>query len=291
MSIYDVFSGGGRPFNKEEWAAAKQEQRQAAYELRGVWGVFLLLERLAHKGVHEFVFLRLFLHADIWLWLTVLCPCVFRICGLGIFQLALFFFRFALCPFRFLRKEEQKTKGKARLTNMLRSGKELKVFTVKSGDLKTCFISSFPFFSFSSARMTFNFSLRVSLRASIPSHNLTSLRSVFGGCEEHRNPALLHFKRGTENQRKGKAHKHAPFWEASIPSHNLTSLRSVFMRPVISDNRALTASFSSLLPHGIEVSRVPCPWLSEGRKENRRIAWAVSPLLLQARDFAQEEPR
>ena len=33
-------------------------------------------------------------------------------------------------------KEEQKTKGKARLTNMLRSGKELKVFTIKSGDLK-----------------------------------------------------------------------------------------------------------------------------------------------------------
>ena len=33
MSIYDVFSGGGRPFNKEEWAAAKQAQRKAAYEL------------------------------------------------------------------------------------------------------------------------------------------------------------------------------------------------------------------------------------------------------------------
>ena len=33
-------------------------------------------------------------------------------------------------------KEEKKTKGKARLTSMLRSGKELKVFTVKSGDLK-----------------------------------------------------------------------------------------------------------------------------------------------------------
>ena len=33
-------------------------------------------------------------------------------------------------------KEEQKTKGKARLTNMLRSGKELKVFTVKNEDLK-----------------------------------------------------------------------------------------------------------------------------------------------------------
>ena len=32
--------------------------------------------------------------------------------------------------------EEQKTKGKARLTNMLRSGKELKVFTVRNSDLK-----------------------------------------------------------------------------------------------------------------------------------------------------------
>ena len=32
-------------------------------------------------------------------------------------------------------KEEKKTKGKARLTSMLRSGKELKVFTVKNGDL------------------------------------------------------------------------------------------------------------------------------------------------------------
>ena len=33
-------------------------------------------------------------------------------------------------------KQEQKTKGKARLTNMIKSGKELKVFTVKNGDLK-----------------------------------------------------------------------------------------------------------------------------------------------------------
>ena len=33
-------------------------------------------------------------------------------------------------------KEEKKTKGKARLTSMLRSGKELKVFTVKNEDLK-----------------------------------------------------------------------------------------------------------------------------------------------------------
>ena len=33
MSIYDVFNGGSHPFNKEEWAAAKQAQRQEAYEL------------------------------------------------------------------------------------------------------------------------------------------------------------------------------------------------------------------------------------------------------------------
>ena len=33
-------------------------------------------------------------------------------------------------------KEEQKTKGKARLTSMLRSGKELKVFSVRQKDLK-----------------------------------------------------------------------------------------------------------------------------------------------------------
>ena len=33
MSIYDVFSGGNRPFDKEEWAAAKQAQRKEAYEL------------------------------------------------------------------------------------------------------------------------------------------------------------------------------------------------------------------------------------------------------------------
>ena len=33
MSIYDVFSGGSRPFDKAEWAAAKMAQRQEAYEL------------------------------------------------------------------------------------------------------------------------------------------------------------------------------------------------------------------------------------------------------------------
>ena len=33
MSIYDVVSGGSRAFNKEEWAAQKQEQRKEAYEL------------------------------------------------------------------------------------------------------------------------------------------------------------------------------------------------------------------------------------------------------------------
>lgn len=34
-------------------------------------------------------------------------------------------------------KEEQKTHGKARLTNMIKSGQELKVFTVQQKDLKT----------------------------------------------------------------------------------------------------------------------------------------------------------
>ena len=33
MSIYDVFSGGSRAFNKEEWAAQKQGQRKEAYDL------------------------------------------------------------------------------------------------------------------------------------------------------------------------------------------------------------------------------------------------------------------
>lgn len=33
MSIYDVFSGGSRPFDKAEWAAQKQAQRKEAYEM------------------------------------------------------------------------------------------------------------------------------------------------------------------------------------------------------------------------------------------------------------------
>ena len=33
MSIYDVFSGGSKPYDKAEWAAQKQAQRQEAYEL------------------------------------------------------------------------------------------------------------------------------------------------------------------------------------------------------------------------------------------------------------------
>lgn len=32
MSIYDVFSGGSRPYDKAEWAAQKQAQRKEAYE-------------------------------------------------------------------------------------------------------------------------------------------------------------------------------------------------------------------------------------------------------------------
>lgn len=34
-------------------------------------------------------------------------------------------------------KQEQKTKGKARLTNMIKSGKELKVFSIPNKDLKS----------------------------------------------------------------------------------------------------------------------------------------------------------
>ena len=33
MSIYDVFSGGSKPFDKEQWAAQKQAQSKEAYEL------------------------------------------------------------------------------------------------------------------------------------------------------------------------------------------------------------------------------------------------------------------
>ena len=33
MSIYDVFSGGSKPFDKEQWAAQKHAQRKEAYEL------------------------------------------------------------------------------------------------------------------------------------------------------------------------------------------------------------------------------------------------------------------
>ena len=33
MSIYDVFNGGSKPFDKAEWAAQKQAQRKEAYEM------------------------------------------------------------------------------------------------------------------------------------------------------------------------------------------------------------------------------------------------------------------
>ena len=33
MSIYDVFSSGSKPFDKDQWAAQKQAQRKEAYEL------------------------------------------------------------------------------------------------------------------------------------------------------------------------------------------------------------------------------------------------------------------
>ena len=56
------------------------------------------------------------------------CEVAVKITGAGAKNIAILLYS--------ILKEEQKTKGKARLTNMLRSGKELKVFTVKSGDLK-----------------------------------------------------------------------------------------------------------------------------------------------------------
>jgi hypothetical protein len=51
-----------------------------------------------------------------------------RITGSGAKELALLLYA--------LLKEQKKTKGKARLSSMLRSGKELKVFAVKEGNLK-----------------------------------------------------------------------------------------------------------------------------------------------------------
>ena len=38
MSIYDVFSGGSKPYDKAEWAAQKQAQRQEAYMK---WNVYI----------------------------------------------------------------------------------------------------------------------------------------------------------------------------------------------------------------------------------------------------------
>ena len=51
-----------------------------------------------------------------------------KLAGSGAKQLAILLYA--------ILREQTKTKGKTRLTNMLRSGKELKVFAVKDGDLK-----------------------------------------------------------------------------------------------------------------------------------------------------------
>ena len=51
-----------------------------------------------------------------------------RLAGSGAKQLAILIYA--------ILREQKKTAGKARLTNMLRSGKELKVFAVKDSDLK-----------------------------------------------------------------------------------------------------------------------------------------------------------
>ena len=51
-----------------------------------------------------------------------------RLAGSGAKQIAILLYA--------ILKDQQKTKGKIRLSNLLRSGKELKVFAVKDGDLK-----------------------------------------------------------------------------------------------------------------------------------------------------------
>ena len=51
-----------------------------------------------------------------------------RLAGSGAKQVAILLYA--------ILKDQQKTKGKIRLSNLLRSGKELKVFAVKDGDLK-----------------------------------------------------------------------------------------------------------------------------------------------------------
>ena len=51
-----------------------------------------------------------------------------RLAGSGAKQLAVLIYA--------ILREQKKTAGKARLTNMLRSGKELKVFAVKDSDLQ-----------------------------------------------------------------------------------------------------------------------------------------------------------
>ena len=51
-----------------------------------------------------------------------------RLAGSGAKQVAILLYA--------ILKDQQKTKGKVRLSNLLRSGKELKVFAVKDGDLK-----------------------------------------------------------------------------------------------------------------------------------------------------------
>lgn len=51
-----------------------------------------------------------------------------RLAGSGAKQLAILIYA--------ILREQKKTAGKARLTNMLRSGKELKVFAVKDSDLQ-----------------------------------------------------------------------------------------------------------------------------------------------------------
>lgn len=64
-------------------------------------------------------------------------------------------------------REQKKTKGKTRLTNMLRSGKELKVFAVKDTDLKQfCEASNTRWFPFGK-RVIYQLMKRLLILASV----------------------------------------------------------------------------------------------------------------------------
>ena len=80
-------------------------------------------------------------------------------------------------------KEEKKTKGKARLTSMLRSGKELKVFTVKNGDLKK-FTQEAKKYGVLYCVLTYHYFKRIAHRHRQTSDNLYKTTADIGCCQQ-----------------------------------------------------------------------------------------------------------